>query len=103
MINSKDIAPGTTVYIGRRGLLATHDVLFMVEEHTVVKRTSCGYKVAHRAYNHGRLLMDASYYISASKEEVVKALMADADEQIKQLQASIERMMLVKLKLWASY
>jgi hypothetical protein len=104
MINSKDIAPGTAVYTARRGLEAWQSILFVkVEEHTVVKRTSCGYKVAHRAYTHGKLLMDATYYVSASKEEVAKALMADADERIKQLQAQVEHLMQVKLKLWASY
>lgn len=103
MINSKDIAPGTTVYTARRGLEARHGILFTVRERVVQKRTPKGYAIQNPYSRNGRRYLDTEYYVSTSKEEVVKALMADADEQIKQLQAQIENMVRAKLKLWASY
>lgn len=101
MINRKDIAPGTKVYTARRGLLARHDILFTVDEDIVQKRTSCGYKVEHRQYVHGRLLLDSEHYVSTSKEEVTAALLCDANEQIRILQAQIDRMQHVKVELRA--
>lgn len=103
MINSKDIAPGTTVYTARRGLEAQHSVLFEVEERIVQKRTPKGYAVTSPYMRHGRRLQDDAYYISTSKEEVAKALMGDADAQIRLLQERIEHLVQAKLKLWASY
>lgn len=103
MINRTDIAPGTTVYTARRGLEARHDILFTVQERVVQKRTPKGYAIQSPYFRNGMRYLDADYYISTSKEEVAKALMADADVQIKQLQAQIEHMVQAKIKLWASY
>lgn len=102
MINSKDIAPGTTVYTARRGLEARQGILFTVQERVVQKRTPKGYAIQSPYFRNGMRYLDADYYISTSKEEVAKALMADADEQIKQLQAQVESLVEVKLKLSAN-
>lgn len=53
MINSKDIAPGTTVYTARRGLEARHDILFTVQERVVQKRTPKGYAIQSPYFRNG--------------------------------------------------
>ncbi len=72
-----EIAPGTVVFVARKGLTANHPSLFEIEKRKVIKTTAKGYRLNHGGCTNGLVYTLDKYYVHPYFSAVASMLQSD--------------------------